>query len=333
MAAPLRIILEGVEREIFEAVDDTGAPIVHRNQRLYATADNVQVWLNAPAAPVPHTIEPEELWPRAKVLFLIQEYKHFKSDPSKRLKTKRQPWENLADLVNSKFGCHLTHSQIENKWRNLERKYKTVRQHNSQSGADRRTCEFEEELAEIFEKAHSINPPYLLGPGLVRSVQDSQAEPAASTQPVPSRVTATASPIPDSSQPSTSRGSTTAGDSQPPSPSAEPSPLQQQPGPARKRPRTDTSRAVLESAVAHLEVAEANRQQRHRERMALEGRKVAAVERRTAALERVAAALERRELVSVCSPIHAPAHSPTHSPIHSPIRSPVRSPSPPYYNA
>ncbi|XP_077507203.1 uncharacterized protein LOC144116331 isoform X2 [Amblyomma americanum] len=219
--------------------------------------------------------------PRAKVLFLIQEYKNFKSDPSKRLKTKRQLWENLADLVNSKFGCHLTHSQIENKWRNLERKYKMVRQHNSQSGADRRTCEFEEELAEIFEKAHSINPPYLLGPGLVWSVQD-QAEPAASPQPGPSRVTATASPIPVSSQPSTSRGSTTAGDSQPPSPSAQPSPLQQQPGPARKRLRTDTSRAVLESAVAHLEVAEANRQQRHR---------VAAEERRTAALERVAAAL------------------------------------------
>ncbi|XP_077487132.1 uncharacterized protein LOC144098397 isoform X1 [Amblyomma americanum] len=128
------------------------------------------------------------------------------------------------------------------------------------------------ELTEIFEKAHSINPAYLLGPGLVRSVQDSQAEPAASPQPGPSRVTATASPIPGSSQPSTSRGSTAAGDSQPPSPSAQPSPLQQQPGPARKRPRTDTSRAVLESAVAHLEVAEANRQQRHRERMALEGR-------------------------------------------------------------
>ncbi|XP_077523589.1 uncharacterized protein LOC144134565 [Amblyomma americanum] len=230
--------------------------------------------------------------------------------------------------MNSKFGCHLTHSQIENKWRGLGRKYKTVRHYNSQSGADRRTCEFEEELAEIFEKAHSINPPYLLGPGLVQIIQD-QAEPAASPQPGPSRVTVTASPIPGSSQLSTSRGSTTAGDSQPPSPSTLPSLRQQQPGPARKRPTTDTSRAVLESAVTHLEVAEANRQQRHRERMALEERKVAAEERRTAALERVAAALERQALVSLYSPIRAL----TRSPIHSPIRSPIRSPSPAYYNA
>ncbi|XP_077491432.1 uncharacterized protein LOC144102036 [Amblyomma americanum] len=206
-----------------------------------------------------------------------------------------------------------------------EKIYKMVRHHNSQSGADRRTCDFEVELAEIFGKAHSINPPYLLGPGLVQSIQDRQAEPAASPQPGPSRVTATASPIPGSSQLSTSRGSTTAGDSQPPSPSTLPSPRQQQPGPARKRPRRDTTRAVLESAITHLEVAEANRQQRHRERMALQERKVAAEERRTAALERVAAALERQVLVSLFSPIRAPTRSPIHSPIHSP--------SPPYYNA
>lgn len=127
--------------------------------------------------------------------------------------------------------------------------------------------------------------------------QYSQAEPATSPQPGPSRVsgdiTVSSSPVPGSSQPSTSRDSIV-GDSQPPSPYPLQSFVPQQPGPARKRRRTDTSRAVLEQAIGHLEVAEANRQQRHKERMAIEERKVSAEERRTAAIERVAAALEWR---------------------------------------
>lgn len=91
MAVSVRIILEGVETELFEAVDDTGEPILNECQRLYVTADGVHVWVNAPVAAQPSS-EPEELWPRAKVLYLIKEYKNLKSDQSKRLKTKRQLW-------------------------------------------------------------------------------------------------------------------------------------------------------------------------------------------------------------------------------------------------
>ncbi|KAH7968324.1 hypothetical protein HPB52_007859 [Rhipicephalus sanguineus] len=43
-----------------------------------------------------------------------------------------------------------------------------AKSHNSRSGNDLKVIEFEEELSEVFEKDHAVNPTYLLEPGVVK---------------------------------------------------------------------------------------------------------------------------------------------------------------------
>ncbi|KAH7932012.1 hypothetical protein HPB52_025021 [Rhipicephalus sanguineus] len=110
-----------------------------------------------------------ELWPRSKVLRFIDEYKDYKSDPRNRLKSNRQMFDDIANVLNRNFpGRALTGSQAENKWRTLKRSYLGTRRKNNTSGHGRVTCEYESELGEILEKSHVSNPPLLLGPGRVR---------------------------------------------------------------------------------------------------------------------------------------------------------------------
>lgn len=91
-----------------------------------------------------------------------------------RKKTKRQMWQIISDQVNLEFGCKILPNQVENKWSALEKKYRTVKQHNNISGNDKRTCEFEEQLAEVLERQHLINPVYVAGAGC-RRVQSAQS--------------------------------------------------------------------------------------------------------------------------------------------------------------
>ncbi|XP_054929502.1 uncharacterized protein [Dermacentor andersoni] len=79
--------------------------------------------------------------------------------------TRKLLWVRLTELINKEFMCNMTSTQIENKWKSLDRAYKRSKKENSSSGHHRVTCEYEEELSEILEKEHSINPRLLLEPG------------------------------------------------------------------------------------------------------------------------------------------------------------------------
>nr|XP_050043281.1 uncharacterized protein LOC126540511 [Dermacentor andersoni] len=84
---------------------------------------------------------------------------------SRELRTRKLLWVRLTELINKEFMCNMTSTQIENKWKSLDRAYKRSKKENSSSGHHRVTCEYEEELSEILEKEHSINPRLLLEPG------------------------------------------------------------------------------------------------------------------------------------------------------------------------
>ncbi|XP_075723019.1 uncharacterized protein LOC142804302 [Rhipicephalus microplus] len=109
----------------------------------------------------------EELWSARKTRFFIAKYSEMKDlvGKTRALRTRRLLWKKLAEAINTEFLCNVTATQVENKWKSLDRAYKKSKKDNNSSGHHRVNCEYEEELAEVLEKEHSVNPRLLLEPG------------------------------------------------------------------------------------------------------------------------------------------------------------------------
>lgn len=58
--------------------------------------------------------------------------------------TKRQMWEVLADKINDVFPSCVTASQVENKWRSLEKRYKKLVSASNMTGKEAERWAFEE---------------------------------------------------------------------------------------------------------------------------------------------------------------------------------------------
>ncbi|XP_077485473.1 uncharacterized protein LOC144095686 [Amblyomma americanum] len=110
--------------------------------------------------------EAAEIWSTRKTKF-ISKYTEMKDlvGKSRELRKRKLLWVRLTDPINKEFMCSMTTTQIKNKWKSLDRAYKRTKEDNSSSGDYRVSGEYEEELAEILEKEHSINPRLLLEPG------------------------------------------------------------------------------------------------------------------------------------------------------------------------
>ncbi|KAL1481238.1 hypothetical protein MTO96_034582 [Rhipicephalus appendiculatus] len=53
-------------------------------------------------------------------------------------------WQNIATMIDEKFGGTMTALQVENKWKSLERAYKRTKNKTGSSGHSRVSCEFED---------------------------------------------------------------------------------------------------------------------------------------------------------------------------------------------
>ncbi|XP_077508207.1 uncharacterized protein LOC144119485 [Amblyomma americanum] len=149
-------------------------------------------------------------------------------------------------------GTGVTPLQAENKWKTLEQAYKRVKYHNSRSGHQRRTCDHEEELAEILEPQHHIQPCFVAGPGQARTSSNLDED-----------------PLPG---PSNSQQAPCNEDGRPP---------------ARKRTRRMAD-AVAESFAAIAAKLDESRHQRHGEKMEAQREKLALLERLVCAVEKTA---------------------------------------------
>nr|XP_054934306.1 uncharacterized protein LOC126544917 [Dermacentor andersoni] len=120
-----------------------------------------------PLATPEASAEDVELWSSRKTKFFISKYSEMKDlvGRSRALRTRKLLWLKLAELLNEEFSCNLTATQVQNKWKSLDRSYKKSKKENSSSGHHRVSCEHEQELADILEKQHSVNPTLLLEPG------------------------------------------------------------------------------------------------------------------------------------------------------------------------
>lgn len=86
----------------------------------------------------------EELWSEEKTLFLIDAYKYLRNNLGKKMPTKRQMWESLAEKINDVFPGTVTASQVENKWRALEKRYKKLVSSSNMTGKGLQKWAFEE---------------------------------------------------------------------------------------------------------------------------------------------------------------------------------------------
>ncbi|KAL1437654.1 hypothetical protein MTO96_048735 [Rhipicephalus appendiculatus] len=200
--------------------------------------------------------EPEDsqLWPRAKVWCLIESKKKYEADKRVKLKTKKDEWKTLAASINAEFGSHLNANQVENKWRTLRRAYLKAKSHNSRSGNDLKVIDYEEELSEVFEKDHAVNPTYLVEPGVVKKSDHPQPKPVEQSA---------------------------GGSDEPVDVAAEP----QSGPPVTKKPRKKKNSNVTEALLARLDEVEKNRAERHKDLIASRGRHEALFERLVVAAE------------------------------------------------
>lgn len=88
----------------------------------------------------------EELWSARKTKFFIAKYSEMKDlvGKTRALRTRKLLWKKLAELINAEFLCNMTATQVENKWKSLDRAYKKSKKDNNSSGHHRVNCEYEE---------------------------------------------------------------------------------------------------------------------------------------------------------------------------------------------
>lgn len=64
-----------------------------------------------------------------------------------------------------KHSYFYTWDQIQNKWKSLLRTYKSIRDHNNETGRSRKTWPFFEKIDKLFQKNPTIDPPLVIHNG------------------------------------------------------------------------------------------------------------------------------------------------------------------------
>ncbi|XP_077523004.1 uncharacterized protein LOC144133760 [Amblyomma americanum] len=80
--------------------------------------------------------EATEKWSTRKTKFLISKYTEIKDlvGKSREFRTTKLLWVRLSKLINKNFMCNMTTTQIENKWKSLDRAYQMTKKDISSSG-------------------------------------------------------------------------------------------------------------------------------------------------------------------------------------------------------
>lgn len=102
-------------------------------------------------------------WTANETKSLIYLYKKYRNQVgSLKIRSMKQFWEIIANLMNEELSINVTGAQCENRWRVLERNYKKYVDNNKKTGRGRKTFEYAEEFDEIFGRKRNIHPELLL---------------------------------------------------------------------------------------------------------------------------------------------------------------------------
>ncbi|XP_025161497.1 putative uncharacterized protein DDB_G0293878 [Harpegnathos saltator] len=102
-------------------------------------------------------------WNDARTKLFLTLYKEHKELlATRKIKTHKLLWQKIAELMQS-HGYNTTVSQVENKFKSLERSYKNMITNNKQTGRGRVSCTYETELTELLGHKHNIEPLAVTG--------------------------------------------------------------------------------------------------------------------------------------------------------------------------
>ncbi|KYN15177.1 hypothetical protein ALC57_12606 [Trachymyrmex cornetzi] len=76
---------------------------------------------------------------------------------NRKIKTRKIMWERIRKVMHSK-GYNTTATQIENKYKSLERSFKNMVTNNKKTGRGRTTYPYQTELTELLGAKHNIEP-------------------------------------------------------------------------------------------------------------------------------------------------------------------------------
>ncbi|XP_064469595.1 uncharacterized protein LOC135384319 [Ornithodoros turicata] len=200
----------------------------------------------------------EKLWSASRTRFFINCFKEHRLQIGKKggYRTKKMLWATMADRLNEEFKENFTATQVENRWKSLERAYKNAKKKNNTSGSGTVVFEYEEELHDILESQHHISPVVLMAPGKTvikrGSTKIAKATSHSTTQSPPPQL-----PLPEEEgEEETSETPVTRH--------------------RRRRAPRESATEVLRELVNQLKTIEEARQKRHEEKIALLERFVAA---------------------------------------------------------
>ncbi|XP_043495367.1 uncharacterized protein LOC122519756 [Polistes fuscatus] len=88
-------------------------------------------------------------WSTPCVLLLLESYRSMEKDFNSGKISQKKIWEKVAEELKVK-GHNVTGPQCSSKLRSLKKSYKSIKDHNSKSGNDRRTWQFFDIMEEIF---------------------------------------------------------------------------------------------------------------------------------------------------------------------------------------
>ncbi|KAH0557658.1 hypothetical protein KQX54_009807 [Cotesia glomerata] len=96
-------------------------------------------------------------WSTPCVLLLLESYRSMENDFNSGKISQKKVWEKVAKELKVK-GHDVTGPQCSSKLRSLKKSYKSIKDHNSKSGNDRRTWQFFDIMEEIFSKKAWCDP-------------------------------------------------------------------------------------------------------------------------------------------------------------------------------
>lgn len=67
----------------------------------------------------------------------------------------------------NQFGYHYTWEQVQNKWKTLLRSYKAIKDHNGETGKERRNWKYYDVIDELLFGNPAIDPPVVVHNGVV----------------------------------------------------------------------------------------------------------------------------------------------------------------------
>jgi len=94
---------------------------------------------------------------------MLEKYSKFMSyvGPMKKFKNKKSMWMQIASDIQEEFNVDFSHIQVENRYKTICKRKKSIIDNNKSTGASRMDDEYEEEWREITNNDDSILPEVL----------------------------------------------------------------------------------------------------------------------------------------------------------------------------